>query len=93
MILQRFMRKRNEVLRNLSKGNKERMEIRLKYCGRLKERFSIIGMYCLYVELCPRLSLELDSLSRLLPKMDAVILTLPDLGLCDVNFGFPAVTG
>ena len=59
---------RNEVLRNLSKGNTERIEDRLKYCGRLKIRISLIGMYCLYAELCPRLSLELDSLSRLASK-------------------------
>ena len=47
----------------------------------------MIGMHYLYVELHPSLSLELDSLSRLASKMNAVILTLPDLGLCDVKLG------
>ena len=81
--------------RNLSEGITERIEIRLKYCGLLKDKFAIIGMYCLYVELRPRLSLELDSLSRLASEDECcdTLFMLPDLDLCDVELGSPAVTG
>ena len=82
------MGKRNELLRTLSEGSTKHIRLRLDCCVLLKKIFSMIGMHCLYVVM---LSYAQDCRSNWtvcldrLPKMNAVILTVPHLTLCDVK--------